>query len=178
MTSASVRPIFVNGEMIAMAQSNGHWAGVGARSRTPLTSLPRSTSAKACAYPSPDRRPRGAQDRESWAARSARRLTKVGRFLTWSLPTSSNLFGPVLPKSRRMTSRNHCWRLGEFCRGCDRRHGGNCSDPAGPAVSPKGLKVALAPARFRTILKRLSSASARPTEIPQAISSGGMVAGA
>jgi hypothetical protein len=34
------------------------------------------------------------------------------------------------------------------------------------AVPPQGLKVALAAARFPTIVKRLSSASARPTEIP------------
>jgi len=36
-----------------------------------------------------------------------------------------------------------------------------------PGHKPRGPKVALATARFRTIVKKLSSASARPTEIPQ-----------
>ena len=41
------------------------------------------------------------------------------------------------------------------------------SCPAAVCGLTQGPKVALATARFRTIVKRLSSASARPTEIPQ-----------
>ncbi len=46
-------------------------------------------------------------------------------------------------------------------------HSGQIVGLQRPVVSPRGLKVTLAPARFRTIVKRLSSVSARPTEIPQ-----------
>ncbi len=62
-----IRPIFHEGEIIAYAQSNGHWADVGGSVPGPSTSTPRTTSARACASRRSASGIRGASARTSCA---------------------------------------------------------------------------------------------------------------